>query len=68
MNLTQEFFEKQLKKHGKVTIFSPENISLDISKVPYIRKDDNGPDFDMDCDDLADFCNTLGLSVKPNRN
>ena len=67
MNLTKEYFEKQLKKHGKVTIFSPENSSLDISKVPYIRKDDNGPDFDMDCDDLADFCNALGLSVKPNR-
>ncbi len=68
MNLTQEFFEKQLKKHEKVTIFSTEDISLDISKVPYIRKDDNGPDFDMDCDDLADYCNALGLSVKPNRN
>lgn len=68
MDLTREFFEKQLKKRKKVTIFSPENISLDISKVPYIRKDNNGPDFDMDCDDLADYCNALCLSVKPEHN
>jgi len=66
MNLTKEFFEKQLKKHEKVTIFSPENISLDISKVPYIRRDDTDTEFDMDCTDLADYCNALGLSTKPN--
>lgn len=68
MNLTKEFFEKQLKKHEKVTIFSPENISLDISKVPYIRRDDTNIEFDMDCTDLADYCNTIGLSIKPNNN
>ena len=68
MNLTKEFFEKQLKKHEKVTIFSPENISLDISKVPYIRRDDTDTEFDMDCADLADYCNALGLSTKPNHN
>nr|DAY88849.1 MAG TPA: hypothetical protein [Caudoviricetes sp.] len=66
MNLTKEFFEKQLKKHETVTIFSPENISLDISKVPYIRRDDTDTEFDMDCTDLADYCNALGLSTKPN--
>ena len=68
MNLTQEFFEKQLRKHEKVTIYSPDNISLDISKVPYIRKDGASLKFDMDCDDLADYCNVLGLSIKPNNN
>ena len=66
MNLTKEFFEKQLKKYEKVTIFSPENISLDISKVPYISRDDTDTEFDMDCADLADYCNALGLSTKPN--
>jgi len=68
MNLTKEFFEKQLKKHEKVTIFSPENISLDISKVPYIRKDDTNTEFDTDCADLADYCNAIGLSIEPNNN
>lgn len=68
MNLTQEFFEKQFKKHEKVTIYSTENISLDISKVPYIRKDDTAAEFEMDCADLADYCNALGLSIKPNNN
>ena len=66
MNLTKEFFEKQLKKHEKVTIFSPENISLDISKVPYIRRDDTDTEFDMDGADLADYFNALGVSTKPN--
>lgn len=66
MNLTKEFFEKQLKKNDKVTIFSPENISLDISKVPYIRRDGSNTEFDMDCADLADYCNALGLATKPN--
>ena len=66
MNLTKEFFEKQLKKNDNVTIYSPENISLDISKVPYIRRDGANIEFDLDCADLADYCNALGLSVKTN--
>lgn len=66
MNLTKEFFEKQFKKHDKVTIYSLENISLDISKVPYIRRDGANTEFDMDCADLADYCNRLGLTIKPN--
>lgn len=64
MNLTQEFF----KKHEKVTIFSLKNISLDISKVPYIRREDTDTEFEMDCADLADYCNALGLSIKTNNN
>ena len=66
MNLTKEFFEKQLKKHDKVTVYAQDNIPLTISKVPYIRRDDTDTEFDMDCADLADYCNALGLSTKPN--
>lgn len=66
MNLTKEFFEKQPKKHDKLTIFSPENILLDISKIPYICRDVTNMEFDLDCADLADYCNALDLSIKSN--
>lgn len=64
--ITKDFFEKQLKKHSKVTVYSPENIPLDIFKEPYIGCDGATFEFKMDCDDLADYCNAIGL--KPNNN
>lgn len=64
MNLTKEFFEKQFKKHDKVTIYSPENISLDISKVPYIHRDNTSTEFDLDCADLADYCRPSNPTIK----
>lgn len=66
MNITKEYFEKQLKKHDKVTVYSPENIPLNITKAPCIRRDGIGTEFEMDCADLADYCNLLGLSIKQN--
>ena len=49
-------------------MYSPENIPLNITKAPCIRRDGIGTEFEMDCADLADYCNLLGLSIKPNNN
>lgn len=68
MNITKDYFEKQLKKHDKVTVYAQNNIPLTISKAPCIRRDDVRLEFDMDCADLADYCNLAGLSIKPNNN
>lgn len=43
MNITKEFFEKQLKKHDKVTVYSPENIPLNISKVFFVGRVSSNP-------------------------
>jgi hypothetical protein len=66
MNITKDYFEKQLKKSEKVTIYTQDNIPLTISKAPCVRRDDSHTEFEMDCADLADYCNLLGLSIKPN--
>lgn len=68
MNITKDYFEKQLKKHDKVTVYAQDNIPLTISKAPCIRRDDVRLEFEMDCTDLADYCNMAGLSIKPNNN
>lgn len=64
--ITKDFFEKQLKKRSKVTVYSPENIPLDIFKEPYIGCDGAGFEFEMDCTDLADYCNAIGLKTNNN--
>ena len=66
INITKDYFEKQLKKHDKVTVYAQDNIPLTISKAPCIRRDGARLEFDMDCADLADYCNLAGLSIKPN--
>ena len=68
MNITKEYLEKLLKTHDTITVYSPDNIPLSISKSPYIRRMDANIEFDMDCSDLADYCNLVGLSLKPNNN
>ena len=68
MNVTKEYFEKQLKKHDKVTVYSPENIPLNISKVFYVTRDDFTFEFEMDCEDLALYCKHMGLQLNPNTN
>lgn len=65
MNITKDYFEKQLKKHDKVTVYAQDNVPLTISTAPYIRRDGIGTEFEMDCADLADYCNLLGLTIKP---
>ncbi|MEY8382246.1 hypothetical protein AALG83_03655 [Christensenellaceae bacterium 44-20] len=68
MNVTKEYFEKQLKKHDKVTVYSAENIPLNISKAFYVTRDDATFESEMDCEDLALYCKHMGLQFKPNTN
>lgn len=65
MNITKEYFEKQLKKHDKVTVYSPKNIPLNISKEYYIGRIGSNVEFEMDCEDLALYCKQMGLKLKP---
>ena len=66
MNITKDFFEKHLKKHDSLTVYSPESIPLTISKEIHIAKDGIGSlQFDTDCADLADYCNMFGLTPHP---
>lgn len=63
---TKDFFEKQFKKHGKVTIYSADSIPLELTQKPCIRCDSGKmADFDMDCSDLAEYCNLTGMTLKP---
>ena len=65
--ITKEHFEKKLKKHDKVTVYSPENIPLDISKEFYISRDGTTIEFEMDCEDLALYCKRMGMQLTPNK-
>ena len=66
MKITKDFFEKHLKKNNTLTVYSQENIPLTISKEPHIANDSIvGMQFELDCADLADYCNMLGLTTHP---
>ena len=66
MKITKDYFEKHLKKHDTLTVYSPENIPLTLSKEPHIAKDGiGGMQFETDCADLADYCKMLGLTTHP---
>ena len=66
MKITKDFFEKHLKKHDTLTVYSQENIPLTISKEPHIANNGSGAtQFEMDCADLADYCKILGLTTHP---
>ena len=66
MKKTKEHIEKQINKHGKATVYSPESIAFNITKVPYLLSEGaSALYFDMDCADLADYCNAIGLTVHP---
>jgi uncharacterized protein (DUF1697 family) len=69
MKTTKAHIEKHINKHGTITVYSPENISLEIHKEPYITRADRGTVvFEMDCKDLADYCDKMGLYLAPSKN
>lgn len=70
MNINKEFFEKQLKKDGAVTVYSPDNIPLNISKEYFVTRVGSNPalNFDLDCEDLALYCEHMSLSLVRNNN
>ena len=64
MNITKESFEKHFRNRNTLTVYSPDNIPLTISKEQHIINA-NGTQFEMDCKDLADYCRMLGLTIHP---
>ena len=68
MKTIKEHIEKHINKHGKITVYSPENIPLDIYTEPYIGRDGATAEFEMDCKDMADYCNAVGLTININKN
>lgn len=63
----KEMIERRLKKNSKVTVYSRDNIPLVLSKEFRICRTDPTPEleFGMDFTDMADFCKTTGLTIKP---
>ena len=67
--ITKEYFEKKLKKHETLTVYSSDNVPITISKKYYLTAEYNRQIcFDMDCGDLEKFCERLGLSLTPTNN
>jgi len=66
---TKEYLEKQIKKNGSLTVYTPSNVPLTITHEHYIGVVGNDRlEFNMDCDDLEEYCVRLGLSLAPNKN
>ena len=65
--ITKDYFEKQLKKHDKITVYSQDGIPFTIRKAPYIERDtiNNRLTFEMDCVDFELYCKNMYLSLTP---
>ena len=64
--ITKDYFEKQLKKHDRITVYAQDNTPLTIFKEPYLFREGNPAlTFEMDCADLELYCKHLGLQLKP---
>lgn len=62
----KEYFEKQLRKGKTITVFASDNMPLLITREPYLCLESNSNiTFNMDCRDLKNYCDQLGLSLKP---
>lgn len=70
MNISKDYFENQLKKHGKITIYSKDNTPLAVSREFYICRTSHTPfiEFEMDCEDLESYCKDFNLALTPNNN
>ena len=67
--ITKDYFEKELKKHDKTTVYTQDGIPFTIRKAPYIERDTtmNRLTFEMDCVGLELYCKNMCLSLTPVR-
>ena len=66
--ITKDYFEKKLKKHETLTLYSADNVSLTVSKKYYLSAEHNDQmHFDMDCADLEKYCDRMGLTLNPTK-
>ena len=64
----KNFIEKKIKKNGNLKVYSPDNIPLTIAKESYLLMKNTELSFDMDCEDLASYSNSCGMTLSPNKN
>ena len=58
----KDYLERKLKKHTSFTVYSPSNIPLGITTEDYILcEGTTSLSFDMDCEDLAEYCEQCDL-------
>lgn len=63
--ITKDYFDKQLSKREKLTVYSYDNMPHTITKRYHLTTDsDKTIHFDLDCKDLEKYCNLFGLKRK----
>ena len=66
--ITAAYFDKHLKKHEKLTVYSADKVSHTIVKKYHLTTEPNHTTyFDLDCKDLEKLCEMMGLTLKPNK-
>lgn len=66
--ITTAYFDKHLKKHEKLTVYSADKVSHTIVKKYHLTTEPNHTTyFDLDCKDLEKLCEMMGLTLKPNK-
>ena len=66
--ITADYFDKHLKKHEKLTVYSADNVPHAIVKRYHITTESNrNTYFDLDCADLKKLCDMMGLTLNPNK-
>ena len=66
--ITKEFFDKQLSKHEKLTVYSRDNVPHTIVKKYHLTTEPGrNLHFDLYCKDLEKYCDMFGLTLKPTK-
>lgn len=66
--IANDYFEKQLNKREKLTVYSEDNVPQTIVKKYHLTTEHNGGiHFDLDCKDLEKYCELFGLTLKPTK-
>lgn len=66
--IAKDYFDKQLSKRDKLTVYSRDNVPHTITKKHHLTTEPNrNLYFDLDCKDLEKYCDMLGLTLKPTK-
>lgn len=64
--ITKEFLEKHYKFHDKLVLYTKDGIKLTFTKEPHYHMSGGHAVLDlMDLEDMVEFSNGKGLSLKP---
>ena len=64
--IANDYFDKKLKNHEKLTVYASDNVPHTIVKKYHLTAEpDRTMHFPLDCYDLARFCHMMGLTLKP---